>query len=186
MKKKVCGAKLRGKNATCKKAPMANGKCRLHGGLTPSGPDNPNFKHGRYADAFKGQLAQKFDKSVKDEQPMDLQGELAVLRALNEHMIEMASSRAKIRVGDLANIATLTSAVINAATKIAKMRNDEAMTLAEVRFVQTRMIQIMEKYVPDPNRRRAFVEELRGLLPGRNDASEDRPAELSVTAAEAG
>jgi hypothetical protein len=38
-----CGAKTRS-GTPCKKAGMANGRCRLHGGLTP-------IKHGRYSKA---------------------------------------------------------------------------------------------------------------------------------------
>jgi len=180
--KRICGAKLRGKKKHCQKPPMANGRCRLHGGATPNGPESKNFRHGKYAAAFKGTLAEKFNKSVKDKKPMDLQAELAVLRTLNEQLIETASARKKIRITDLANIATMTSAVINAAAKIAKMRNDENMTMAEIRFVQTRMIQIMEKYVPDPDRRRAYLEELSGLVSPRHAASEDEPADLSLGA----
>jgi hypothetical protein len=183
--KKICGAKLRGKNKVCQKAPMHNGRCRLHGGSTPSGPDNPNFKHGRYASAFQGKLAEKFEQSVQDDKPMDLQRELAVLRTLNEQVIEQASALKKLRMADVGNIATITTAVINAASKIAKMRNDEAMTMAEVRFIQTRMIQILEKYVPDPDRRRAFVEELNGLIPQRLDAGSEQPAELPAPAIQA-
>lgn len=184
--KRICGAKLRGKKKFCQKPPMANGRCRLHGGATPNGPENKNFKHGRYAAAFQGQLAEKYNKSVEDEKPMDLQDELAVLRALNEHLIEMASARKRLRLTDLANIATQTSAVISAAAKIARMRNDDALTMNEVRFVQTRMIQLMEKYVPDPDQRRALIDELRGLLPGRHAAREDEPAVLPAGAGEAG
>lgn len=41
-----CGAKLRGKDAYCQKHGMANGKCRLHGGLSPKGSDHWNWQHG--------------------------------------------------------------------------------------------------------------------------------------------
>src|SRR5438094_730039 len=42
---KACGAKTR-KGTPCPNPAMANGKCRMHGGLTPSGPAAPTFKHG--------------------------------------------------------------------------------------------------------------------------------------------
>lgn len=183
--KQVCGAKLRGKDRHCQKSPMANGRCRLHGGATPNGPENRNFKHGRYASVFQGTLAEKFDKAVKDKKPLDLQAELAVLRVLNEQYIETMNTRKKVRAADVNNVAGLTAAVINAAARIAKMRNDQAFTMAEVRYVQARMIQLMEKYVPDPERRRNFIEEVRGLIPGRNAADEDTPAELPAGAVQA-
>jgi len=42
----ICGAKLRNKNAYCQKYGMLNGRCRLHGGLSPKGADHWNYKHG--------------------------------------------------------------------------------------------------------------------------------------------
>jgi len=43
----ICGAKLRNKDAHCQKHGMLNGKCRLHGGLSPKGSDHWNWKNGR-------------------------------------------------------------------------------------------------------------------------------------------
>ena len=40
----LCGAKLRKKSTFCQKHGMANGRCRLHGGLSPKGPDHWNFQ----------------------------------------------------------------------------------------------------------------------------------------------
>jgi hypothetical protein len=40
----LCGAKLRGKNAHCLKHGMLNGRCRLHGGLSPKSSDHWNFQ----------------------------------------------------------------------------------------------------------------------------------------------
>lgn len=42
----LCGAKLRGRDAQCQKHGMLNGRCRLHGGLSPKGRDHWNHKHG--------------------------------------------------------------------------------------------------------------------------------------------
>jgi uncharacterized protein YjcR len=44
-----CGAKARS-GLPCTEAPMPNGRCRVHGGLSPGAPKgNKNaYKHGRY------------------------------------------------------------------------------------------------------------------------------------------
>ena len=42
----LCNAKLRGRDAHCQKHGMLNGKCSLHGGLSPKGADHWNHKHG--------------------------------------------------------------------------------------------------------------------------------------------
>ena len=41
----LCLAKTRG-GSECQKHGMANGRCRLHGGLSPKGKDHWNWKHG--------------------------------------------------------------------------------------------------------------------------------------------
>jgi len=59
-----CGAKRRGKGLLCKAPAMANGRCRLHGGLS-TGPKTPeglarsrrgNWKHGEYSQESKADL----------------------------------------------------------------------------------------------------------------------------------
>lgn len=40
----LCGAKLRNKETRCQKHGMANGRCRLHGGLSPKGSDHWNYQ----------------------------------------------------------------------------------------------------------------------------------------------
>jgi len=43
-----CGARTR-QGTRCRKWGMSNGRCRLHGGLTPRGLASPHFRHGRYS-----------------------------------------------------------------------------------------------------------------------------------------
>ena len=43
--KMICGAKTRA-GGTCQKHGMFNGRCRLHGGLSPKGQDHWNYQHG--------------------------------------------------------------------------------------------------------------------------------------------
>lgn len=43
----ICGAKTR-LGSPCQKSPLQGKyRCRLHGGLSLSGKDHPNYKHGR-------------------------------------------------------------------------------------------------------------------------------------------
>jgi hypothetical protein len=46
MKGKLCGAKKRRKDETCRAPAMPNGRCRIHGGLSLGGIAHPNYKHG--------------------------------------------------------------------------------------------------------------------------------------------
>lgn len=177
----VCGAKLRGKNATCRKAPMANGRCRLHGGKTPSGPDSPHFKHGKYAEAFKGAMALRFAKLQADEQPLDAIPDLNVQRVMLEQFIGMAKSKK-----DLLSAADMAHGVVKSTAIIAQTRQKQALTLAEIKFIQKGMMMLLEKYVPDPDQRRNFISELGSLVPVGDGTPESEPASLPAGAAETG
>jgi hypothetical protein len=60
----LCGAKLRGKDAHCQKYGMFNGRCRLHGGLSPKGSDHWNFK-GRGCTKDERQRAVETNTRIK-------------------------------------------------------------------------------------------------------------------------
>ena len=71
---KKCGAKTRS-NGVCKSKPMANGRCRMHGGSS-KGPKKPNTKdnavtHGFYADALQAEERIVWERvkigSIEDE-----------------------------------------------------------------------------------------------------------------------
>lgn len=72
-----CGAKLRKRDARCHKPAMANGRCRLHGGLS-TGAKNPHSqrRHGIYDDVLSEE-DKAFLESVKCGQVDD---ELDVMR----------------------------------------------------------------------------------------------------------
>lgn len=178
---KACGAKTRG-GGTCKKAPLKGKKrCKLHGGATPSGPANASYKHGRYAKVFRGELADKFLRASEETAPLDLLPELAVQRAVLAQQIDNVSG-SRMTLDELKSISFLAEDVVRTAAAIAKVRNDTALTAAEIKFIQLGMMRLIEKYVTDPNRRRNFIEELRGLVPGGDDAGGDKPAAIPVLA----
>ncbi len=174
MPKRICGAKNR-QGKPCQRPPLKGKKrCRLHGGATPSGPDSVHFKHGRYAEAFRGQMAVKFSAAKKDEDPLDLLPELNIMRVAVSELVEKTSGQRSPSPKHLVMVATLASDIIKAAAAIVKSRSEEALTRAEIVYIQTRMIQLMEKYVPDPDRRRAYLAEIRGLLPAEAGANEHK------------
>jgi hypothetical protein len=182
MKKKVCGAKLRGKKKTCQRSPMANGRCRLHGGGTPKGEASANFKHGRYSLVFQGKLAAKFGIHALDAKPLDLLPELAIQRTMLGGFVEKVSGKRSLTAGDAKNVSDLANDVVRTAAQIAKVRNEEALTVAELKFVKQGLMMLMEKYVPDPDRRRNFIAELSALIPERHGAEVSAAAELPAGA----
>ncbi len=54
----LCGAKLRGRDAHCQKHGMFNGRCRLHGGLSPKGQDHWNYQGRGYTKEDRQRVAE--------------------------------------------------------------------------------------------------------------------------------
>jgi len=57
----VCGARTK-RGVPCRTRPMANGRCRMHGGKAPRGPDAPRYRHGRYSRYLTGTLKVRYDE----------------------------------------------------------------------------------------------------------------------------
>ena len=142
----------------------------MHGGATPRGPDSPHFKHGKYANAFKGQFRAHYDVMMADGEPFELLSEFNAQRAMFTAFIEKVTSGRRVTFVQMETVIHLGQTVINSASKIIEARNKTAFTNAEVEFMQAGMKQILEKYVPDPDQRRAFIDDLRHFLPGWTDA----------------
>ncbi|AFZ67000.1 hypothetical protein [Deinococcus peraridilitoris] len=77
----LCGAKLRGKEATCRNAAgfktdhPSQGKCYLHGGKTP-------VKHGRYSLLKHARLRELLEQAEQDPDPLDLTQDVLLMRAV--------------------------------------------------------------------------------------------------------
>src|SRR5215204_458912 len=74
---RLCGATTR-RATTCKNPAMANGRCRMHGGLTPRGTDLPQFKTGRYSRSLPDRMVERYRAALADEERHDLRDESAL------------------------------------------------------------------------------------------------------------
>ncbi|MBI3425036.1 MAG: hypothetical protein HY011_19035 [Acidobacteria bacterium] len=82
-----CGAKTKSGGRTCAQPAgwrtdhPGEGKCYLHGGATP-------IKHGRYSAIQRASLRDRIAKFADDPEPLNLEPEVALLRAFLEDLIE--------------------------------------------------------------------------------------------------
>lgn len=76
----VCGAKTR-QGGTCQQPAMENGRCRYHGGLSPSGVSHYRYKTGRYSKYLPDRIAGKYLESQEDPELLNLRDEIALTDA---------------------------------------------------------------------------------------------------------
>lgn len=159
----TCGAKTRS-GAPCKNGAMANGRCRMHGGAQPKGADSPNLKHGRYSPYLKQSLQAKL-ATVRDDNPLDLLPELDVQRALFAEYMERFTEGMKLSANDIAYLMNWSAEIGRSVERIVKMKNETALTNAEVQFLATRVVELLGKYIVESDRRAAFIHELFANVP---------------------
>jgi hypothetical protein len=81
MSKKECGAKTRS-GGKCHQPAMDNGRCRLHGGLTPRGMVSPNFKTGRYSKYLPEGLMNAYQSTIDDPELLSVRQDIHLLDTL--------------------------------------------------------------------------------------------------------
>src|SRR5690349_13713695 len=86
MSNPICGAKTK-TGAPCKGAPMPNGRCRLHGGKTPSGIASPQYKTGRYSRVLPTRLQSRYDAARTDAALLELRDDISLLDARLEDLL---------------------------------------------------------------------------------------------------
>lgn len=77
---KLCGARTRS-GQPCKAPAMANGRCRMHGGATPRGPEHGAFKHGRYSQVLPARIGERYEQAMTDPALLSLHSEIALIDA---------------------------------------------------------------------------------------------------------
>jgi len=96
--------------------------------------------------------------------PLELVSEMALLRAL---LAEYASRLQDLPITalDIQLMADLAERVGRFSERINKMRNDTALTGAEMVYLAARVADVVVKYIDDPDEQRRFVTELLGPIP---------------------
>jgi hypothetical protein len=96
----VCGARCRDGRA-CTQRPMANGRCKMHGGKTPGGIASPHFRHGRYSKYVPRNLRGAYETARADEELVSLRDELALLTVRITQLLQELSANPTSPGGDV-------------------------------------------------------------------------------------
>lgn len=159
-----CGAKTRS-GKPCVNAAMENGRCRMHGGLSLKGAESPTFKHGKNS-IYKDYIPEKIKGKVAsfmEADPLDLTHELALTRALLAEFLSLFVEGTRLDAISISIASDLIDRINKTVATISKVKNDTALTGAEVAFLATNMVLMLDRYVDDPAKREAFKQEIFSL-----------------------
>lgn len=119
-----CGATTKRSGKPCQGSAMENGRCRVHGGSTPSGAAASRFKTGLYSKSLPTRLASRYMEALEDAELIELRRETALVTALVDETL------AKLDTGETGalwlRLRTAWSEYLGAEAK------DKAVRLAEV------------------------------------------------------
>lgn len=155
-----CTATSKGTGERCK-LPAVDGYtvCRFHGGATPRGEASPHYKHGRYSRYLNQSLQDKL-AAVDDENPLDLLPELQVQRALLADYLNRFSEGMRLGATDIQFLFGWSGEIGRTVERMVKMRNDTALTAAEVALIAARLPEVVAKYIHDPDTQQRFLADL--------------------------
>jgi hypothetical protein len=137
---------------------MPNGRCRMHGGTNPGRP----IETGRYSLKHRAALADKLQTFLADPRPGDLTDELALMRALLQEYIERYPDGSDLTITEIGHLMGMVEAIGRLVERIARIVNQNALTVAEVQLLQARLADVLIRYIDDPAIRLAILDELAG------------------------
>lgn len=136
------------------------GRCSRHGGSALKGIDHPNFKHGqrsRYASVLKTQLAEHY-AALEDDDAFDIAAELRLQRALLLDYMQAKDS--SITAADRELLMQWSERISKTAERMTRMRNDTALTAAELKLIAARLADVVSRHITEPERQAAFLADL--------------------------
>lgn len=143
---------------------VGEGRCKLHGGASLKGADHPNFKHGRYGKVIPQKIRERLDISA-DGDPLDILPELELQRALLAEYVSRFDGVNPSAV-DISFLMEWLSDIGRMVERITKMRNETALTKAEIAFIAARIPDVLARYIPDPDDQQRALRELFGVTGG--------------------
>lgn len=161
-----CSARSKQSGERCKKDAVAGTTvCHIHGGKSLKGADSPAFKTGQYS-RYRQHLSDKIRAKLPtaDDNPFDLLPELEVQRTLFADYLSRFHS-GNFTADDIQRLIDWSSDIGKMVERIAKQRNEDALTGAELAFLAARIADVVTRHIHDPERQRAFIADLFAEIP---------------------
>lgn len=155
---------------------LGTGACKFHGGRNSQ---RPTITSGKYAIATKHRLQSQIETYLNQDrsQLLDMTRELASIKAiLGEVINEFPDTSAEDYGTWLFRFNSLVMTMSNLVEKVSRIDNRNTLTAAQVLYLRATIVDIMMKYLPDPDTRERVAVELAQRL-GGNIEIEMRPSE---------
>jgi hypothetical protein len=146
---KKCGAKTRSGGRCQQPGSGAGGRCKFHGGASPTGIASPHFEHGRYSKYLPAGLSTHYTTARADRDLVGLRDELALVDARIASLFER--TKTSTRANALDGIWPQIENLIEQRRKLAESESRRMKDLHQMLSVE-RVIALMA-YVQDSLRR---------------------------------
>ena len=162
-----CRAKSKQSGEQCRR-PARTGYpvCSMHGaGSGDRHPGDANLKHGKYSRFLRMSLTELQQQYLDNEEPQDLSNELAMLRALLQHLMEgSGSADDPIFMADfVASVTKLTDSIGLMVARMEKLKNQDAIPRTDVARLVRQMESVAQQTISDPEELQEMTEGWRAI-----------------------
>lgn len=157
---------------------LGTGACRFHGGADKT----PTISTGKNAVMTRLRLSEKIDDYLDKsrDELLDLTQQLAAARAIFDEFIEKFPSPDDEGYGLwFMRFNALISTLGTLVDKISRIDSRNTLTAAQVLYLRATMVDILMKYVPEPDTRERVVKEIAARMGGDMELTM-RPSEISM------
>ncbi len=157
---------------------VGTGACKYHGGAKKT----PTITTGKHAIQTKKRLADKIETYLMKsrDELLDLTEQLAATRAIfDEFMMKFPTTDDESYGLWFNRFNLLVSTLGTLVEKISRVDTRNTLTAAQVLYLRATMIDILLKYVPDPDMRERVVREIATRMGGDMEVSM-KPSEVSL------
>lgn len=157
-----CGAKTRS-GTPCRMSAMPNGRCRVHGGMTPSGLAHPNTKTGRYSKDIPTRLAAGYQQALSDPDLLQLNDEIRLTDSLMSELLERFDPSSATHRRELAELIEQRRRLVESEGKrLTAMQ--QMITIERALALIGRITEAVLKHVDDPAARQAIARDIRAIV----------------------
>ena len=149
----------------------------MHGGRSLQGVDSPRFKTGRYSKCLPDRLVERYEEALNDAELTRLDNEIALVDARLQDVLERLRADGEAVAGgrDESTAWGLILGLMEqrrklVATERKHLADDERFIAIESLMVfMAALLEIIRRWVPDPETQKAIADEVRLLMSGVDD-----------------